>query len=319
MRRDFAAVFIALLVLVLVWWLAGFVVYRRFVAAAYIGALVGMGEIIARYRDAPDRALRTMPAGLYILINAFASIVAMYVVWTFNLAPAASGARTLIQQIFLAGFGAMALFRTSVFTVRVADHDIGIGPVAFLQIILGATDRDVDRIRAEARATAISTYMAGVSFTRAQAALPAFCLALMQNVPADEQNAVGTATKALIGSNELDDETKIRNLGLALMNVVGDKILYTAVTHLADTIQRTEKIAVTVPPSLPVGKTVNAEAICEAREGRKLPARKVTWTSDKPAVATISANGQISAITQGETVIRAVSDGVEANAPLTVP
>jgi|GEM_PF-3047525 len=317
-RSEVITALLTLAVLILVWWIAGHWIYRRFIAAGYIGAMVGIGEIVARYRDAPDRALRTISAGLYIAINAIASVVAMYAVWTFNLALAATGPRTMIQQIFLAGFGAMALFRTSVFTVRVADHDIGIGPVAFLQVILGATDRAVDRIRADARAAAISTSMAGVSFARAQAALPAFCLALMQNVPADEQNAVGTATKALIGSDELDDETKTRNLGLALMNVVGDKVLHTAVMHLAETIQKTEKITLTVPSSLPAGRIANATASCEGRENLKMPARKVAWSSDKPAIATISANGQITAVAPGDTVIRATSDGVEENAPLTV-
>jgi hypothetical protein len=318
-RRDVITALLVLLVLLMVWWTGGIWIYRRFIAAAYIGALVGMGEIVARYRDAPERALRTISAGLYVFINAVASAVAMYAVWTFNLATAATGPRTMIQQIFLAGFGAMALFRTSVFTVRVADHDIGIGPVAFLQVVLGATDRAVDRIRADARATAISTSMAGVSFIRAQAALPAFCLALMQNVPADEQNAVATSTKALIGSKELDDETKVRNLGLALMNVVGDRVLQTAVTHLAQTIQKTAAITLSgIPASLAIGATANATAICTARNNLQLPGRAVTWTSDNTAVATIGASGQITAMANGATVIRATSDDAEAHQAMTV-
>lgn len=318
-RGEVTTALLMLVVLLLIWAIGGHWIYRRFIAAGYIGAMVGIGEIVARYRDAPDRALRTISAGLYIVINAVASVVAMYAVWTFNLALGPTGPRTMFQQIFLAGFGAMALFRTSVFTVRVADHDIGIGPVAFLQVILGATDRAVDRIRADARAAAISTSMAGVSFTRAQAALPAFCLALMQNVPADEQNAVATSTKALIGSKELDDETKVRNLGLALMNVVGDKVLQTAVTHLAQTIQKTVSITIAgVPPSLPVGAIAYATAACTAGNNLQLPGRTVIWTSDNVAVATISASGQITAIKSGATVIRATSDDVEAHQAMTV-
>jgi hypothetical protein len=318
-QRSIVLVVLALTLLVLIWSIGGHWVYRRFFAAAYIGALVGMGEIVARYRDAPERALRTMSAALYVVVNSAASLVAMYVVWTFNLAAAATGPRTAIQQIFLAGFGAMALFRTSVFTVRVADHDIGIGPVAFLQVILGATDRAVDRIRANARAAAISVFMAGVSFTRAQTALPAFCLALMQNVPADEQNAVATATKALIGSKELDDDTKIRNLGLTLMNVVGEKVLQTAVTYLAETILKTEKITILdVPASMQAGTTVYATAACTARKGLALPMRRVTWSSDNATFATISAGGQINALAKGSTVIRATSDDAEAHTPLAI-
>jgi hypothetical protein len=319
LRRNLAWVLLALVGLILGAWIGGSWIYRRVFVAAFIGAAVGIGEIVSRYRDAPERALRTPSAWLYISINAIASAAAMCVVWYFGLGVAATGPRTMIQQILLAGFGAMALFRTSVFTVRVADQDIGIGPVVFLQVVLRATDRAVDRIRADARAAAVSSSMAGVSFARAQAALPAFCLALMQNVPADEQNSVGTATKALIGSKELDDETKTRNLGLALMNVVGDKVLQTAVTHLAQQIQKTDRITITgVPPSLAAAGTADAVATCEALKNVSLPGRRVTWSSDTLSVATITSNGHVIAVARGKTIIRAASDDAEAYVPLEV-
>jgi hypothetical protein len=312
-------VLLALAGLILTAWIGGYWIYRRVFVAAFIGAVAGVGEIVSRYRDAPERALRTPSAWLYISINAIASASAMCVVWYFGLGIAATGPRTMIEQILLAGFGAMALFRTSVFTVRVGDQDIGIGPVVFLQVVLRATDRAVDRIRADARAAAVSSSMEGVSFARAQAALPAFCLALMQNVPADEQNAVGTATKALIGSKELDDETKTRNLGLVLMNVVGDQVLQTAVTHLAQQIQKTDKVSISgIPPSLAAGASVDAVAACEALNHVPLPARRPMWSSDDSAVATVRSSGHVIAVGHGKTIIRATSDDAEAHATLEV-
>jgi hypothetical protein len=47
------------------------------IAVAALGALVGASEWIARYRDAPDRALRTWPAAFYIAINLAASVGAL--------------------------------------------------------------------------------------------------------------------------------------------------------------------------------------------------------------------------------------------------
>src|ERR1043166_7583 len=73
-----------LVVLLLVWWIGGFWFYRRYIAALYIGALVGASELVARYRDSPERALWTIPATLYVLINAAASTTAMYVVTRFE-------------------------------------------------------------------------------------------------------------------------------------------------------------------------------------------------------------------------------------------
>src|ERR1043166_4607068 len=160
-----------LVVLLLVWWIGGVWFYPRDHAPPHLGALVGASELVARYRDSPERALWTIPATLYVLINAAASTTALYVIAYFGIVKGESSERIIITQIFVAGFGAMAFFRTSIFTYRVGDQDIGIGPVAFLQVILKASDRAVDRLRADARAAAVETAMAGVSFNRAQAAL----------------------------------------------------------------------------------------------------------------------------------------------------
>jgi hypothetical protein len=184
--RDLFRIAAAIGVVALLVWLARLVFRDAYIAVFGIGALVGLGELVSRYRDAPEHAVRTMPALLYIALNSVAAIAALQLVETFNVIPGKTEGDA-ISRILLAGFGAMAFFRTSVFTVRVGDQDVSIGPVAFLQIVLHATDRAVDRVRADARAGAVAACMAGVSFDAAKAALPAFCLALMQNVPAEEQ------------------------------------------------------------------------------------------------------------------------------------
>ena len=315
---ELLKVLVLLVLLLLVWWIGGFWFYRRYIAALYIGALVGASELVARYRDSPERALWTVPATLYVLINAAASTTAMYVIAHFGIVKGESPERIIITQIFVAGFGAMAFFRTSIFTYRVGDQDIGIGPVAFLQVILKASDRAVDRLRADARASAVETAMAGVSFNRAQAALTTFCLALMQNVPPDEQKTVGDAVNSLKAST-LDNDTKAKSLGLALMNVVGEKVLSAAVQRLRNQIQKTVKIVIASPPSsLAAGQTADLTAVCKDAADKELDGRQVTWGSDDTAVATISASGHLVAVKAGSTVIRATSDDAEQRLPLTV-
>ena len=77
-----------------------------YVAVALIGALVGFGELVARYRDAPGTALRNGAAALYVGINAAAALAALGLIhafdWTF-------GAETpdALQwtRVLVAGFG----------------------------------------------------------------------------------------------------------------------------------------------------------------------------------------------------------------------
>lgn len=211
-----------------------------YVVVALIGGLVGTGELISRYRDAPTAALKTLPASGYILINAAASLAALGLIrafdWNFGQTSGSDGALAL--QMLVAGFGAIAFFRSSLFLIRVGDSDVGVGPSGFLQILLSSADRAVDRKRASARATNIAELMRGVSFAEAVEALPTYCLALMQNVPADEQENLARDVRELTQA-QMPDEIKVLNLGLRLMNVVGPETLEAAVKSLGAAIATT--------------------------------------------------------------------------------
>lgn len=106
-----------------------------YVAVALLGGLVGAGELSSRYRDAPGRALYTRPVLFYILLNIAASVIALALTHTFGWTFGASGkpgdATVRWTQVLVAGIGAMALFRTSLFTVRAGDRDIAVGPGSF--------------------------------------------------------------------------------------------------------------------------------------------------------------------------------------------
>jgi hypothetical protein len=206
-----------------------------YAVVALLGALVGGGELIARYRDAPARALHNLPAYCYVALNALASLAALKLThifgWTFG-ASASTGAAPW-TQILVAGTGAMALFRSSLFTIHVGDKDVGVGPIAFLQIFRDATDRAVDRLRAKARSDQVAKIMEGLSYAKASAGLPPYCLALMQNVPSDEQVSL-TKSLTLLDEAQIDEAVKVRILGLQLMNLVGPSVLTAAVASLRD-------------------------------------------------------------------------------------
>jgi len=204
------------------------------------GAVVGASEIVSRYKDAPLDALKTVPGMFYIAINAFAAVAAFALIRHFNwleAAPAQAGtspasatdpATTLIVQSMIAGFGAMTFFRSSLFTVRVGNADVEVGPAGFLKVILEATDRECDRQRAGPRAEAIRNLMREIDFAKSRDALPSLCFGLMQNVSQDEQRAFG-AFLADLNASTMDETFKVNSLGLALMNIVGERVLEQAI------------------------------------------------------------------------------------------
>jgi hypothetical protein len=207
-------------------------------AAAALGALVGASELISRYRDAPEAAVKTWPALVYIAINTAASIGALELIRANHWLSTSS--RSTIDLV--AGVSAMAFFRTSLFVVRAGDRDVGVGPSGFLQIFLSAADRSVDRIRAQHRSEAVGKIMEGVDYAKAFQSLPPYCLALMQNLSPEDQQQLGRALENL-NRGAADPIVKARLLGLELINVVGIDVLTAAVESLGEQIR-------SAPPTL---------------------------------------------------------------------
>lgn len=215
-----------------------------------IGATVGATELMSRYRDAPFQPLLSIPGALYMVVNAGAAILAYYLLGVLAGPLSDDGDKDAVYRVLLAGLSAMAFFRSGIFTIRMGDSDVAVGPNLVLQILLQSLDRTYDRIRATPRSECASSIMAGVEFDLAKEALPSFCLSLMQNVSQSERLAVAAEVKALAEAQTMSNEAKSLNLGLTLLNVVGERTLEAAVAALGGTIRGTKPLSVEILAAL---------------------------------------------------------------------
>src|SRR5215213_3950221 len=260
------------------------------ILVAAIGAFVGITDIIRRYRDAPQRAVATQPAWLYVAVNVVASIIALVLIWTFAWTFEQETAQAVfVTQILVAGLSAMVLFRSSMFTVRQGGEVMQIGPANILQTILNASDRGVDRIRAEDRATRISGLMKDIAFDKASLELPVIALALMQNLSEDEQKLLRSQVEALKLVPDISNEGRCLALGLLLVTCVGDEVLDSAIVALSSAIgDRGYHVIDSIEPSdldvatLPVDVVVKGRAFVPESKvrlnGRDLPTTFVDST-----------------------------------------
>lgn len=201
-------------------------------------ALVACGELVTRYRDALLDVLRRLPSIFYLAVNGAAGMAALLTIdafdWTFG---AQSGLPAQIAQVSAASVSSMAVLRSSVFTIRVGGTDAHAGPYALIKTLLDSADRAVDRGRARRRSEAVDEIMSGVNFDAAMVKLPSDCIALMQNVSGEEQQAVVDEVESLKKEGSLDNATRVRQLGLVLMNVVGEEVLRASVDALGSEIR----------------------------------------------------------------------------------
>lgn len=218
-----------------------FVVAVSYLVVFILGSLFGIAELISRYRDEPKRALWSWAAFLYIFVNASASVFALNLIRVFGWFMDGEPLQNAYKQVLVAGLSAMALFRSSLFIFRVGDSQINFGPVFVLQILLGVADRTIDRGRGSSRSADVGEIMQDVSFEKAKELLPAYCLALMQNLSKDEQEALGrdlaSITTVTITDPIAANRQKAVLLGLKLLNVIGTDLLNQAVKQLGSDIR----------------------------------------------------------------------------------
>jgi hypothetical protein len=244
--------------------------WLAYLICGLIGMTVGLAELAGRYRDHPTSLFSSASSWIYFLLNGATSVVVLYLAnaygWKFGNRVAGNA---LISHVLIASFGAMALLRTSLFNLKVDNDIVPIGPSVILVSLLATADRGVDRRRAISRSKDAANIMKKISFTKAQAALPAFCLTLLQNATPVEQQKLGEAVKALAGNQDMTDSQKSMNLGLLLMNLVGPIGLRSAVEALGHEIEIT-------PTSADVHQQSTSPAQTIESPGDHLPEGKVT-------------------------------------------
>lgn len=215
----------------------------QYTSVGLIGAFVGVGELISRYKDDPYEAIANRHAILYTLVNVLASLAALLALKTLDLGSGGSvingegAASVRVGYVLLAGFGAMGVLRSAAFTMRVGQDDISIGPSALLQIMLAAADRAVDRDRAKVRAQLMARTMESLPFSQIEQSLPQLAFSMMQNVKEEEKQAFNKDLEELRGKTTMDEVTKSICMGLSLSNIVGQGVVDAAVAALKPRVQ----------------------------------------------------------------------------------
>jgi hypothetical protein len=215
----------------------------EWILVAAIGAAVGVGELASRYRDAPIKAILSVPATVYVLLNAGAAVFALALgrymhLWTTSDAIGRTAVPVNWAQVLTAGFGAMVILRGSIFNVRVGDKNVEVGPSTFLQSVIEAADRAVDRLRAQERAWTVAAIMEGVASDKAIDALPSYITALMQNMSQEDQTKFAESVSTISGG-KASGQLKAWIVGLSAMNYTGEGVLRAAVTSLDAQIRLT--------------------------------------------------------------------------------
>jgi hypothetical protein len=197
--------------------------------AFLLAALVGFCELISRYRDSPWVAAGSVPGLCYIGANGAAGAVALFFIRHLALNKSLGIGDNLLDMALVAGFGAMVVIRSKLFTLRQpGGSDVAVGPAFAVDTFLAAVNREVDRARARNRTQLVAKWarrLRPYSFKEAAPMMTA-ALAAFQDLDANDAKRLRDEFRALQEDPQLlnySDEAKFFWVGFDIMTAFGDK------------------------------------------------------------------------------------------------
>lgn len=211
--------------------------------AAAFGALTGLSEILSRYRDEPIKASFNRYGFTYLAFNAIISFLAylLLVRYAVQLFPAIAG--DWLLRAIVAGFGAMVVMRSKLFTFSASDgQEYAIGPSIVVDTIVKTIDQKIDRKRAADRQKKVCEHLQEVGdFDRAAQYLQASLLSFQQLTESQKRDIAAVVSE--YKGSDWDHRLKVMALGFAFLTVAGEENFTQVVANL--------KAFLSVPSAVP--------------------------------------------------------------------
>jgi hypothetical protein len=188
------------------------------------GALLGISEIISRYRDEPLEATLNWYGAGYLALNGLMAIgaYALLVRYAEQLLPAVAG--DLVLTSIVAGFGAMAILRSKFFIFRGDEgQEYPIGPAIVLETILHMLDRQIDRMRASDRQRRVFGTMRDIDDFNAVADFLLASLLGFQNLSLEEKQKIADVVKEYQAEQRWPGKLKTMGLGFMFLTIAGER------------------------------------------------------------------------------------------------
>jgi hypothetical protein len=218
-------------------------------ATFLFGTLVGFAEILSRYRDEPLLATFTNSGMCYLAINGTISTLAFVILRRYPTQVFSGLNNDLFLTAIVAGFGAMAVFRSKLFSFKANDGtEVPIGPAIVLDTVLKMIDHKIDRRRATERQTRVFNSMFEFRDFNATADYMEASLNSFQNLSEDDKRAISEGIKDLKTRTNWPELLRCLALGFAFLTVAGDENFDLVISNIKRYLSVQEPAAGGAPP-----------------------------------------------------------------------
>jgi len=199
-----------------------------------LGMTTAFAEIINKFDDEPMKALKTLPALLYHILNGMIAVFALYLLALVASKPA--NLRDLsdldkLKYAMAAGFGAMLIMRSKLFNIKVGDDNVSFGPDQIIATLFRFMESAIGRTRARARRKFIEDKLDNIKFDAVYARSVMTLKRASHSISdvemkkcCDDLSAVKTSLDSLDPTKKTDAEIQLRSyeLGYVIYDKMGE-------------------------------------------------------------------------------------------------
>ncbi|KIG17987.1 hypothetical protein DB30_02202 [Enhygromyxa salina] len=240
------------------------------VLAFFIGMGTALVELLSRYRDEPIKVIATSEfAWLYLLLNGGMALGAHAILLDTEVTTVDTnvGRATLAMG---SGLSAALVLRARVFTARLGDEQVSIGPGYIVDQLLGIIDAQIDRRRALQRVSIVVGLMDGKEFDGSRIHASTMILGSRQNLSLQEQKDLANQIRE-VEVRKISDQEKAYALGFILLDFMGESFL----KAVAEKLPRVEEPPQATPHFVSGGITETGSGMVSKRTwGASMPVQR---------------------------------------------
>jgi hypothetical protein len=217
--------------------------------ALVIGTGTALVELLSRYRDEPFKVIaQSHFAWVYMGLNGVLALGAHWVLINSEWGADASNV-DLAGLALSAGLGAAVILRSRVFTARLGDEQVSIGPGYVVDQLLQIIDAQIDRRRALQRVQLVVDAMDCKDFEKAKTFASTMITGSRQNLTLQEQKDLAAQIRE-VQDRRIGDQEKAYALGFILLDFMGEEFLDEITKRLPRLSVPGEPEAREIPPSI---------------------------------------------------------------------
>jgi len=240
------------------------------VLAFVVGLGTSLVELLSRYRDEPLKVIATSHfAWVYLLLNGFLALGAHALLLDSSFVDVETEVRRAGLAV-ASGLGAAVILRSRVFSARLGDEQVSIGPGYVVDQLLGIIDAQIDRRRALQRVQIVVELMRGKDFDGSRIHSSTMITGSRQNLSLQEQKDLANQIREVV-DRKIPDQEKSYALGFILLDFMGEEFLKAVAINLPSV----ERATSNTPVFTSRGITDTGAGVVAARTwGASLPVQR---------------------------------------------